>query len=221
MRFGYIVASLAVHAAIIGMMVWCPSAPVPSLECIPIFVEIVEAIEAREETAATLEALPEKVPEVPETTTREHAEIPEGDIEDESIVPQAADTVAEEPKEEAPSIPEDTPMTEDPAPQPVMDAPPIEEAHAKVVSDPVALNRITPRYPRAARRKGHEGSVTVEIRVSEDGGVSDAKIVATSGHAELDRAALAAVGTARFAPATEDGAAVSGLLRLTFEFKLE
>ena len=93
--------------------------------------------------------------------------------------------------------------------------------HAKVVSDPIALNRIVPKYPRSARRKGHEGSVTVEITVTEGGLVSSADIVSSSGHAELDAAALAAVRTARFTPATTDGVSVSGRLRLTFDFKLE
>jgi protein TonB len=92
---------------------------------------------------------------------------------------------------------------------------------ARVVSNPVALNRIVPVYPRSARRKGHEGCVTVELVVSEEGGVSTADVIATSGHAELDAAALAAVRTARFAPATEDGVCVSGQLRLTFDFKLK
>ena len=92
---------------------------------------------------------------------------------------------------------------------------------AKVMSDPVALNKIIPVYPRSARRKGHEGCVTVEISVAEDGHVSGAEIVASSGHAELDSAALGAVRTAKFAPATEDGTSVTGRLRLTFNFKLE
>lgn len=96
-----------------------------------------------------------------------------------------------------------------------------QEERASVVSDPIALNRIVPVYPRSARRKGHEGSTTVEIVVADDGTVSHADVVASSGYAELDAAALGAVRTARFAPATEDGVSVSGRLRLTFDFKLK
>ena len=40
---------------------------------------------------------------------------------------------------------------------------------AKVISDPVALNKIIPTYPRSARRKGHEGCVMVEVSVAADG----------------------------------------------------
>ena len=96
---------------------------------------------------------------------------------------------------------------------------PVEQAH--VVSDPVALNRIVPVYPRAARRKGHEGCVTVAAVVTETGVVASADVVASSGHAELDDAALAAVRTARFAPATEEGVCVSGRVRLVIAFKLK
>jgi len=96
-----------------------------------------------------------------------------------------------------------------------------QEERASVVSDPIALNRIVPVYPRSARRKGHEGSTTVEIAVADDGTVSHAEVVVSSGYAELDVAVLGAVRTARFAPATEDGVSVSGRLRLTFDFKLK
>ena len=89
------------------------------------------------------------------------------------------------------------------------------------MSAPRALNKILPRYPRSARRKGHEGSVTVEVEVNESGEVSASGVVSSSGHRELDDAALDAVETIRFAPATKDGLNVGGRIRLTFEFKLQ
>ena len=95
-----------------------------------------------------------------------------------------------------------------------------EQEQAKVVSAPMALNRIIPVYPRSARRRGREGVVTVEITVSDFGEVSGVEVIAGSGYKDLDSAAVSAVRTARFAPATEDGVHVHGRLRLTFEFKL-
>ena len=92
---------------------------------------------------------------------------------------------------------------------------------ARVGTDPVALNRVTPVYPRSARRKGHEGAVAIDVLVAEDGSVSGVGLFASSGHPELDAAALEAARTARFAPATEDGAAVCGRIRMAFDFKLE
>ena len=116
---------------------------------------------------------------------------------------------------------EDTPADEGELPQEESENLAVaQDERARIVSDPIALNRIVPVYPRSARRKGHEGRVTVEISVAEDGGIASAEVVDSSGHAELDAAALGAVRTARFAPATEDGVSVSGRLRLTFDFRL-
>jgi protein TonB len=91
---------------------------------------------------------------------------------------------------------------------------------AKIVSPPVALGRIEPKYPRSARRRGREGAVTVDVTVSDSGEVSGVEIVSGSGYADLDSAAVSAVRSARFSPATEDGAKVEGRLQLVFEFKL-
>ena len=100
------------------------------------------------------------------------------------------------------------------------EAKPAELEQAKVVSVPMALNRIVPVYPRSARRRGREGVVTVEISVSDSGEVSGVEVIAGSGYRDLDSAAVSAVRTARFAPAIENGVRVQGSLRLTFEFKL-
>ena len=96
-----------------------------------------------------------------------------------------------------------------------------EVQQAKIVSAPMALNRIVPVYPRSARRRGREGVVTLEILVSGTGLVSKTDVVGSSGHSDLDAAAVSAVRTARFVPAIEDGAQVEGKLRLTFEFRLK
>ena len=101
---------------------------------------------------------------------------------------------------------------------PTADSAPQEQS--RINSEPRALNRIVPVYPRSARRRGREGVVTLEILVSDTGNVSEAVVVGGSGHKDLDAAAVSAVRTARFAPATEDGVHVHGRLRLTFEFKL-
>ena len=95
------------------------------------------------------------------------------------------------------------------------------QEQSEIDSEPRALNRIVPVYPRSARRRGREGVVTLEILVSDIGNVSEAVVVAGSGHRDLDLAAVSAVRSARFAPATEDGVQVQGKLRLTFEFKLK
>ena len=49
-------------------------------------------------------------------------------------------------------------------------------------------------YPLLARRRGWEGVVHVGVRVEADGRLSRLRLVATSGHALLDRAALQSLG---------------------------
>lgn len=53
-------------------------------------------------------------------------------------------------------------------------------------------------YPPVARRRGWEGVVQVGLRVEADGQLSRLRLIASSGHALLDRAALLSLG--RVAP---------------------
>jgi protein TonB len=57
-----------------------------------------------------------------------------------------------------------------------------------------------PRYPLLARRKGWEGTVIIDIRISGDGRVREAQVEKSSGYSILDDAALGAVRNWRIAP---------------------
>lgn len=98
---------------------------------------------------------------------------------------------------------------------------PAEVERAKVISAPKAIGRIEPVYPRSARRRGREGIVTIEAAVEETGQVGDVAVVATSGHDDLDSAAIKAVRKAKFLPANDNGQSVAAKLRLTFNFRLK
>jgi len=52
-------------------------------------------------------------------------------------------------------------------------------------------------YPALARREGWQGEVKVGVRVNADGRLSDIHLVASSGHAVLDRAALRSLAELR------------------------
>jgi protein TonB len=69
-----------------------------------------------------------------------------------------------------------------------------------------------PRYPLVARRKGWEGTVVIELRVSDSGRVQEARIEKSSGYAILDDAALGAVRSWRIAP---NGRADAASLKFT------
>ena len=222
MRAGEIIASFLIHAALLGTAAWFYSPPPAPQESVPIVFELVEesSLSSQQGSVPTPEATgtdPEIVGlgargsglEVVGTDPEIAAETPGTDPE--AVMgtdPEIVGTDPEEEKEELRGSGEIANKSDD-----------IERA--RVVSDPVALNRITPVYPRSARRKGHEGCVTVELSVSESGEVSSAEIISSSGHEDLDASALGAVRTARFAPATEDGESVRGRVRLTFDFRLD
>lgn len=192
-------ASIALHAAVLGTAVAVGArqgATSRDKREIPVFVEIIEA-------APEAEALSE-AGEVPKG--KEGLESPERPVGLE--MPERA---------ERPPVPSLAPPVAAMAPEMAPAAP---KERAAVVSDPRALGRIEPVYPRLARRKGHEGRVSVEVAVAADGAIDRAEVIGSSGFDELDAAALDAVRGARFAPAMEDGAGVRGRLRLAFDFKL-
>jgi len=82
-----------------------------------------------------------------------------------------------------------------------------------------AVNR-PPVYPRRAVRRGLTGRVELLVRVGPDGRPAAVEVHRSSGHDVLDRAALEAVRTWEFRPATRDGVPVSGSLLVPVRFGL-
>lgn len=70
------------------------------------------------------------------------------------------------------------------------------------------LNRAF-RYPVAAKRQGLQGTAQVRFTVTSGGGVSNVRVVASTGHAVLDQAALETVRRASPFPKIPDGAGMS------------
>jgi TonB family protein len=66
---------------------------------------------------------------------------------------------------------------------------------------PTGGYQVKPRYPDSARRQGIEGTVLVKAYVTEQGRVGKVQVEQSAGHAELDQAAVEAVGRWRFEPA--------------------
>ena len=202
-------ASIMFHAAVVGALVWRYTPDARPIEPEPIYFEILEEA-LSDESAEAAERQAEAEPQELEEETPEAQEAVEQEVQD-AIEAQLQEETAPEP--EAPEVVAPQPPE---APQSSADT-----EHAAVVSPPTALNRITPVYPRSARRKGREGRVTLDVRVSPEGKVVDATVVASSGFADLDHSALDAASSARFAPATQDDTPIEGCVRLTFDFKLK
>jgi len=77
-----------------------------------------------------------------------------------------------------------------------------------------------PKYPRLARRRGLEGRLMLRVYVSSEGKTKSIKIIKTSGHLLLDRAARQAVKLWKFEPARRAGVPVSGFVNVPVIFKL-
>ncbi|MCQ2391896.1 MAG: energy transducer TonB [Kiritimatiellae bacterium] len=92
---------------------------------------------------------------------------------------------------------------------------------AHIQAPPAPPSSFRPKYPTNCRRRGEEGVVSLEIDVNVLGQAIDVRILISSGFPDLDEAAVKAAKKARFAPATQDGKAVPGRIRLPVEFKLK
>lgn len=84
-----------------------------------------------------------------------------------------------------------------------------------------ALVNKSPQYPKLARQRGQEGTVTLKVEVSAEGQTLSVAVLTSSGHSLLDKAAADAVKKWRFSPARKNGAAITGEAEITVEFRLE
>lgn len=89
-----------------------------------------------------------------------------------------------------------------------------------VVAQVVPGSNKPPRYPRAARKRGQEGTALIRATIGTSGEVLGTEIIRSSGHPVLDDAANAAVAGWEFRPATKNGAPVPGRIEIPIEFRL-
>jgi len=115
-----------------------------------------------------------------------------------------------------------TTMVAPPAPPPV--APPVTTVLPPAPTPPsgIASTHTIPPYPDQSRRLGEQGTVRLRIEVAEDGTVSDASVVQSSGSSTLDDAAVAWVKDHwRYKPATQEGHAVSASVQAAVVFNIK
>ncbi|BCL74498.1 hypothetical protein JHS3_02340 [Jeongeupia sp. HS-3] len=97
-------------------------------------------------------------------------------------------------------------------------APAVETApsfHANYLSNP------RPAYPPQSRALGEEGSVTLRVRVGENGSAISVEVAKSSGFARLDEVARNTVKNRwKFVPAKKGNEAVVGTVLVPIEFKL-
>jgi TonB family protein len=88
-----------------------------------------------------------------------------------------------------------------------------QEGIVEVSPEGSPVHRVEPAYPEAARQRGIQGAVVLDVRIGRDGAVQDVKVV--SGQQVLADAAIAAVKQWRFKPET-----VERQTRVTLNFKM-
>jgi len=78
-----------------------------------------------------------------------------------------------------------------------------------------------PAYPELARQRGQEGQVVLLVNVDIRGNPTQVLVEASSAYALLDQAAIKAIQRWKFSPASRNGEAVSGTVRVPVTFRLQ
>lgn len=78
-----------------------------------------------------------------------------------------------------------------------------------------------PRYPRAARRHGLEGTLVLRVSVDEAGRPGRLEVIESSGHSMLDGAAMEAVSRWHFTPGRRGGKPVKATVDVPVVFRLQ
>lgn len=85
---------------------------------------------------------------------------------------------------------------------------------------PRFVQRVMPKYPEQARRKGREGRVVLRLIIGPQGELKDVRVVEGSGHG-FEEAALAAARASVYAPAMRSGQGVECAALLPIRFALK
>jgi protein TonB len=75
-------------------------------------------------------------------------------------------------------------------------------------------------YPQEALEKRHEGNVGVNVTINAKGKVTKSEVTESSGHPELDEAAVKIFSSCKYNPALQDGEPVEETKKLIYFWKL-
>lgn len=75
-------------------------------------------------------------------------------------------------------------------------------------------------YPKTSLMNEEQGAVAMLFLVSADGSVLDAKVEKTSGHKNLDKAAVKAISACKFKPGTKDGVLAQTWAKVSYVWAL-
>ena len=210
--------AVGVHGVAVGMLAFGHQKP-PIVPPEPIIeVELVRAFSMSAAVASAQAAAPPPPP--PERRVLDTTPLQDSPI----VAPPPP--VAEAPRLVTVSAPLPSPSSAPPAPSAGPPAPQGGEPGPPAVTPPsfsaAYLNNPGPQYPMAARRKREQGVVRLRVLVSDDGAAQQVVLDRSSGHPDLDAAALDVVKKRwRFAPAKQGDRTVSAWVLVPIEFSLK
>jgi len=100
-------------------------------------------------------------------------------------------------------------------------AKPVATGKPYIVYNPSFQKQRPIKYPKSARRKKLEGTVTIRADIDSKGYVKKAWVQKTSGHKVLDNSALKSVKRWIFTPAQRDGVAKASTVQFPVVFELK
>ena len=91
------------------------------------------------------------------------------------------------------------------------------------IMEAIPLYRLNPppKYPGLARRRGHEGTVIMDVLVDPKGKVKELRLFQSSGYPVLDRAAVKSVRSWEFEPGRRGDEAVEMWVKIPIRFQLK
>lgn len=207
---GVLAGVIALHAAILGLILAAPPTPAPALPS-PIHVRL---IETAAEPRAPAPPPPSPVVAPPRPPQPVPAPTPP--------VSTAPSTTPQPPAELVPALRPAEPIAP-PASAPVPAPPQAAPAPPPVVQprfDAAYLDNPRPPYPGVSRRQGEEGEVRLRVRVDPAGLAQQVEIQQGSGYPRLDQAALDTVRQWRFVPARQGDQPVAASVIVPIQFTL-
>lgn len=76
-------------------------------------------------------------------------------------------------------------------------------------------------YPKASLMNEEQGVVAMAFTVSATGDVTDSKVEKSSGHKNLDKAAIKSISACKFKPGTIDGKPAQTVTKVEYAWKLD
>ena len=83
------------------------------------------------------------------------------------------------------------------------------------------LENPPPKYPRIARRKGHQGTVILEVHVNREGRVEKMRVFQSSGYHSLDKAAMKSVKNWVFKPGKRGDKKIEMWVKVPVKFQFK